>query len=111
VQVGRVPIGARPFGHYALEHQASRADQVGAFRVTPTLSTVREGCRTSPCAVPGLPFGGVGNSGMGKCHGWFGFEAFANARGVLYHSLMIDPGVRHSPYSEHQRERAIESKL
>ena len=30
-----------------------------------------------------LPFGGVGNSGVGKGHGVFGFEAFSNARGVL----------------------------
>jgi len=30
-----------------------------------------------------LPFGGVGNSGMGKAHGVFGFEAFSNARGVF----------------------------
>jgi len=30
-----------------------------------------------------LPFGGVGQSGMGKAHGFFGFEAFSNARGVL----------------------------
>ncbi|HEV2721531.1 MAG TPA: aldehyde dehydrogenase family protein [Thermoanaerobaculia bacterium] len=30
-----------------------------------------------------LPFGGVGNSGVGKSHGRFGFEAFSNARGVL----------------------------
>jgi aldehyde dehydrogenase (NAD+) len=30
-----------------------------------------------------LPFGGVGASGMGKAHGFFGFETFSNARGVL----------------------------
>jgi len=30
-----------------------------------------------------LPFGGVGNSGMGKAHGVFGFQAFSNARGVF----------------------------
>lgn len=30
-----------------------------------------------------LPFGGVGESGVGKGHGRFGFEAFSNARGVL----------------------------
>lgn len=29
-----------------------------------------------------LPFGGANNSGIGKSHGWFGFEAFSNARGV-----------------------------
>lgn len=30
-----------------------------------------------------LPFGGVGESGVGKAHGIFGFEAFSNARGVF----------------------------
>lgn len=30
-----------------------------------------------------LPFGGVGNSGVGKGHGFYGFEAFSNPRGVL----------------------------
>lgn len=31
-----------------------------------------------------LPFGGSNNSGMGKCHGEFGFLEFTNQRGVLY---------------------------
>jgi len=61
--------------------------------------------------IPELPFGGVGNSGMGKYHGRWGFEAFTNARGVLYHSPKIDPGVRYPPFSEHRLERAIEDKL
>lgn len=30
-----------------------------------------------------LPFGGVNNSGIGKCHGEFGFLEFSNQRGVL----------------------------
>jgi len=30
-----------------------------------------------------LPFGGIGESGFGKAHGRFGFEAFSNARAVL----------------------------
>lgn len=29
-----------------------------------------------------LPFGGSNNSGIGKAHGFFGFEAFSNARAV-----------------------------
>jgi acyl-CoA reductase-like NAD-dependent aldehyde dehydrogenase len=61
--------------------------------------------------IPELPFGGVGNSGMGKYHGHWGFEAFTNARGVLYHSAELDPGVRYPPYSEHRFERSIESKI
>lgn len=30
-----------------------------------------------------LPFGGSNNSGIGKGHGYYGFQAFSNARGVL----------------------------
>ncbi len=30
-----------------------------------------------------LPFGGIGNSGIGKSHGYFGFLAFSNERGIL----------------------------
>ncbi|WP_405605501.1 aldehyde dehydrogenase family protein [Polaribacter sp. Asnod1-A03] len=30
-----------------------------------------------------LPFGGSNNSGIGKSHGFFGFQEFSNARGVL----------------------------
>jgi hypothetical protein len=67
-------------------------------------------CSVHPL-IPELPFGGVGNSGMGKYHGRWGFDAFTNARGVLYHSPKIDPGVRYPPYSEHRLERAIEDKL
>jgi aldehyde dehydrogenase (NAD+) len=32
---------------------------------------------------PNLPFGGVGNSGLGSYHGYFGFLAFSHARAVL----------------------------
>ncbi|MDO7875608.1 aldehyde dehydrogenase family protein [Hymenobacter sp. ASUV-10] len=34
-------------------------------------------------AHPDLPFGGVGNSGLGKAHGYAGFLAFSNEKGVL----------------------------
>ena len=34
-----------------------------------------------------LPFGGVNNSGIGKAHGWYGFEAFSNARSVLKQNM------------------------
>jgi aldehyde dehydrogenase (NAD+) len=32
---------------------------------------------------PELPFGGLGNSGMGRCHGRYGFDTFSNLKGVL----------------------------
>ena len=48
---------------------------------------------------------------MGKYHGRWGFEAFTNARGVLYHSPKVDPGVRYPPYSENKLERMVINKL
>jgi aldehyde dehydrogenase (NAD+) len=38
-----------------------------------------------------LPFGGVGNSGMGKGHGFFGFQSFSNARGVVDQRTKFSP--------------------
>ncbi|HVT05311.1 MAG TPA: aldehyde dehydrogenase family protein [Thermoanaerobaculia bacterium] len=32
---------------------------------------------------PNLPFGGAGFSGLGRSHGYYGFEAFSNMRAVL----------------------------
>ncbi len=34
-----------------------------------------------------LPFGGSNNSGIGNSHGWYGFDAFSNARGVYKQNL------------------------
>ncbi|UGT55100.1 aldehyde dehydrogenase family protein [Nocardia asteroides] len=37
----------------------------------------------------GLPFGGVGHSGMGSYHGQFGFETFSQARAVAISTLPL----------------------
>ncbi|KAF5285794.1 hypothetical protein FQA39_LY04255 [Lamprigera yunnana] len=37
--------------------------------------------------VPGLPFGGVGASGMGAYHGKFTFDTFTHKKGCLYKDL------------------------
>ena len=59
--------------------------------------------------IPDLPFGGVGNSGMGKYHGEWGFRAYTNARGVFNHSTKIDLDVRYPPYGRNElpRESAV----
>jgi aldehyde dehydrogenase (NAD+) len=38
-------------------------------------------------ANPNLPFGGVGESGQGSYHGFFGFQTFSHARGVFEQKL------------------------
>ena len=45
-----------------------------------------------------IPFGGVGNSGMGKYHGKLSFEAFSNSRSVITTPTWIDLPVRYMPY-------------
>ncbi len=47
-----------------------------------------------------LPFGGVGNSGIGKYHGFFSFETFSNAKPVVYRGTWIDPPIRYAPYGK-----------
>jgi len=50
-------------------------------------------------AVHGLPFGGIGGSGFGACHGQRGFETFSMQRSVLHRALSPDPDTRYPPYS------------
>jgi aldehyde dehydrogenase (NAD+) len=49
-------------------------------------------------ANPYLPFGGVGESGMGHYHGRFGFEALSHARAVLTQHLPTAVRLLHPPY-------------
>lgn len=50
-------------------------------------------------AVPNLPFGGVGQSGMGAYHGVTGFNTFTHAKGVLRRSTVLDFPFRYAPFS------------
>jgi aldehyde dehydrogenase (NAD+) len=44
-----------------------------------------------------LPFGGVGQSGMGQYHGKAGFDCFTHYRSVLTRSSRFDPGFAYPP--------------
>ena len=47
-----------------------------------------------------LPFGGVGNSGIGHYHGKFGFEAFSHQKAILKKSNYLEPELKYPPYSD-----------
>ncbi len=47
-----------------------------------------------------LPFGGVGNSGMGNYHGKFGFEAFSHQKSILDRATWGEPDLKYPPYTE-----------
>ena len=48
-----------------------------------------------------LPFGGVGESGMGAYHGRRGFEEFSHLRGVMDRALRPDLPVKYRPFGAH----------
>ncbi len=45
-----------------------------------------------------MPFGGVGNSGMGSYHGKQSFDTFTHKKGILKKSNLIDIPLRYPPY-------------
>jgi aldehyde dehydrogenase (NAD+) len=45
-----------------------------------------------------LPFGGVGNSGIGYYHGKYSFETFSNKKSILKKSFWPDLKLRYPPY-------------
>ena len=47
-----------------------------------------------------LPFGGVGNSGMGSYHGKASFDAFTHKRSVMERGTFVDFNVRFAPNKE-----------
>lgn len=48
--------------------------------------------------VHDMPFGGVGNSGMGKYHGEYSFKAFSNERSVVRTPTAFDLPFRYPPF-------------
>ena len=47
-----------------------------------------------------LPFGGVGESGMGSYHGKFSYDNFSHRKSVLYKGFAGDASARYPPYSD-----------
>lgn len=54
---------------------------------------------TLQVALSTLPFGGVGESGMGSCHGKFSFDSFSHKKAVLRRSFAGDVPARYPPYT------------
>lgn len=92
-----VNSGEKPLAEYIFSSDSKTQDKIidetssGAVGVNETLSHI---------LVPGAPFGGVGQSGMGAYHGYDGYLAYTHRRTVLTRSASIDPPVRYPPYSD-----------
>ncbi|MDP6946947.1 MAG: aldehyde dehydrogenase family protein, partial [Myxococcota bacterium] len=90
---------ARPLALYIFSESAGTQEKIlrntvsGGVCVNDTVSHF---------AVHGLPFGGVGNSGIGAYHGKHGFDAFSHAKSVVNRSTTVDVSLRYAPYNDLQ---------
>lgn len=67
-------------------------------------------CYVMQLAVHTLPFGGVGESGMGSYHGKFSFDTFSHKKAVLYRSFGGDASARYPPYTL-KKQRVLRALL
>jgi acyl-CoA reductase-like NAD-dependent aldehyde dehydrogenase len=75
-------------GDEALQEQVISQTQSGGVCVNDTIVQI---------LGSDLPFGGVGESGMGKYHGRASFECFSHSRTIMRRSTIVDPGFRYPP--------------
>ncbi|ARM33178.1 aldehyde dehydrogenase [Legionella longbeachae] len=47
-----------------------------------------------------LPFGGVGESGMGSYHGEAGFKSFSHFKSIVKKSFWFEPPIKYKPYNQ-----------
>jgi len=53
-----------------------------------------------PVLIPNLPFGGVGQSGIGRFHGEEGFRNFSNQKSITFKGFLFDLNLRYPPYTK-----------
>ena len=93
--------GDKPLALYTFSETESENDRVlaeatsGGACVNGTLLHISN---------PNLPFGGVGESGMGAYHGKFGFDTFSHHRAVHTRSTKMDPSLMYPPYTSMKRK-------
>jgi aldehyde dehydrogenase (NAD+) len=95
--VARVNAGEKPLAVYLFSNSRDRERRV--------LAEISNGGTVINhlmfhVLAPGLPFGGVGNSGMGAYHGRWGFETFSHRKAVLRKPTRPDPNLLYPPYNK-----------
>jgi aldehyde dehydrogenase (NAD+) len=48
---------------------------------------------------PNLPFGGIGDSGIGNYHGEAGFKTFSHEKSIFEKSNWFEPSIKYSPHT------------
>ncbi len=62
-------------------------------------------------ATSQMPFGGVGESGMGSYHGKSGFDAFSHKKAIVDKKTWMDMKVRYQPYDREKDMKMLKSLM
>ena len=95
--IAYINVRDRPLALYPFSHDRARIEKIlhdtiaGGVSVNDTLLHF---------AVSGLPFGGVGASGMGAYHGRAGFDAMSKLQPVLWQARRTGGDLLKPPYSK-----------
>jgi acyl-CoA reductase-like NAD-dependent aldehyde dehydrogenase len=95
--IAQVEARPRPLALYYFDTDSRRIERVlretisGGVSINETLLHV---------AQENLPFGGIGASGMGRYHGFDGFETFSHKKGVFLQSRLNGTALLHPPYGK-----------
>ncbi len=92
----RVNRGPKPLAAYVFTAAKSDRDRV-VTEISSGGTVVNHAAMH--CLVPQLPFGGVGNSGMGAYHGEWGFQTFSHRKAVLVKRAKPDLALTYPPYT------------
>ena len=83
------PLALYYFGNVKNAKEVIRLTSAGGSCINDTIMHI---------ANENMPFGGVGNSGMGHYHGKLSFEAFSHKRAVVTTPTWLDLPFRYMPY-------------
>ena len=104
--IDHVNKGEKPLAAYLFSND--KAEQRRVVEEVPCGGTVVNHTLMHVLA-PQLPFGGVGESGMGAYHGKWGYEAFSHRKATLVMTTKPDLRMIYPPYSE--RDKKLLRKL
>ena len=83
------PLALYYFGNESKGNEVIRTTSAGGSCINDTIMHI---------ANENIPFGGVGNSGMGHYHGKLSFDAFSHQRSVVTTPTWLDLPFRYMPY-------------
>jgi aldehyde dehydrogenase (NAD+) len=94
--LGQLAAREKPLALYLYTHDDAVAQRVIAETSSGSVCVNHNAVQL---AVPGLPFGGVGASGMGAYHGKAGFDTFSHAKAVLRRPPRGEIPLMYPPYT------------